>query len=134
MKGGPSEAAGNNALWNGTFDGASTRPWTLGFDSTRNGRAALTDGELCFTIETAGTRGDNIVLRQRPIALAAGHRYQLRLRTHATRPTRLRPRLSKIGASYTELWAAVVDSDPALRAYTGTFEASADEPSAELAI
>ena len=29
MTAGPSEAAGKNVLWNGAFDGASPRPWSV---------------------------------------------------------------------------------------------------------
>src|SRR4051812_47423141 len=39
MAPGPSQAAGNNLLWNGSFDGAgaSLRPWSLSFDSEKRG-------------------------------------------------------------------------------------------------
>jgi endoglucanase len=133
MVAGPSEAAGNSLLWNGAFDGETIRPWTVGFDSPRLGRSAVAGGELCFTIDQPGAHSYDVVLRQRPVVIARGHQYQLRFRTHATAPTRLRPRLSKISAPYTELWAAVVDAEPAPRTYTATFEGAADDENVELA-
>ena len=74
------------------------------------------------------------MVRQRPLALARGHHYQLRFSAHATKPTRLRVRLSKIDAPYTELWAATAEAAPDARAYAATFDGSVDEENAELAI
>ena len=36
MSTGPSQPAGNNLLWNGTFDGRAIRPWSLTFENTRD--------------------------------------------------------------------------------------------------
>ena len=61
MVAGAAAAAGNNLLWNGTFEGDSLRPWTVSFESSRNGQAAMTGGELCVTVEKAGRRPGDIV-------------------------------------------------------------------------
>ena len=45
----------------------------------------------------------------------------------STAPTKVRARLSKIGAPYTDAWAAVVEAGAAPASYTGTFEAAAGE-------
>ena len=57
------------------------------------------------------------MLRQRPIAIAKGHHYQLRFKTHATAPTKVRARLSKISVPYTELWGATIDADATAKTY-----------------
>ena len=77
----------------------------------------------------------DVVLRQRPIALAKGHHYQLRFKAHATAPTKVRARLSKISVPYTELWARDGrrrrDREDVRRRRT---TATADDDSVELAI
>src|SRR6187455_339496 len=96
MSAAASTPAGKNMIWNGAFDGEHLRPWSAMFDSPRYGSAAVTSGELCFKLAEASRHGVDVVLRQRPIALAKGHHYQIRLKTHATAPTKVRARLSKI--------------------------------------
>ncbi|HEY7370644.1 MAG TPA: carbohydrate binding domain-containing protein, partial [Polyangia bacterium] len=98
MTAGASTPAGKNMVWNGEFDRDSLRPWSVMFDSSRFGSAAVTNGELCFKLAEASARGVDVIMRQRPMAVAKGHHYQLRLKTHATAPTKLRVRLSKINA------------------------------------
>src|SRR5215831_16008317 len=134
MTAGPSQAAGKNMLWNGTFDGDGVRPWNVGFDSSKNGKAAVANHELCVQIEQPGTQPSDIVLRQRPIAIARGHHYQLRFRTHATAPTRIRARISKVSAPYTELWAAVAEAGPSPKSYAVIFDATVDDDNSELAL
>jgi endoglucanase len=134
MTTGPSQPAGNNILWNGTFDGEAVRPWALAFDSPRNGHGAVKAGELCLDVAQPGAAPSDIVLRQRPIALQHGHRYQLRFKVRSTAPTKVRARLTKIGAPYTEAWAAVVEAGAAPASYTGAFEAAADDDAVELAL
>jgi endoglucanase len=134
MAAGASEAAGNNMLWNGTFDGTSVLPWRVAFDSPRNGQAAADKGELCLKIDDPGKQRFDVVIRQRPLTLAKGHKYQVRFKTRATAPTKLRPRLSKINVPYTELWAATVDADATARTYAASFEGTVDDDNVELAI
>jgi endoglucanase len=127
-------AAGKNMLWNGTFDSETLRPWNVGLDSADTGRAAVANHELCVQIDRPGPSAASVVVRQRPLALARGHHYQLRFSTHATKPTRLRVRLSKINAPYTELWAGTAEAAPQTRSFVTTFDGSTDEENAELAI
>ncbi len=137
MTAGPSEAAGKagkNVLWNGTFDGESARPWSIGFDSPRVGRFAITNHELCLQIAEPGPGRGSVVVRQRPLSVARGHHYQLRLRAHATAATHLRARLSKINAPYTELWAATTDVGTDARVLAAGFDGAEDEDNVELAI
>jgi endoglucanase len=129
-----SEAAGKNMLWNGTFDGETLRPWNVGLDSAESGRAAVANHELCVQIDRPGPSAASVVIRQRPLALARGHHYQLRFSAHATKPTRLRVRLSKINAPYTELWAGTAEAAPQTRSFVTTFDGSTDEENAELAL
>src|SRR5262249_52459859 len=76
----------------------------------------------------------DVVLRQRPLAIGKGHHYQLRMKVHATAPTKVRPRLSKINVPYTELWGATVDADATPKTYAATFDGTVDDDSVELAI
>ena len=105
------------------------------FDSSRFGSAAVTGGELCFKLAEPSIHAVDVVLRQRPIALAKGHHYQLRFKAHATAPTKVRARLSKISVPYTELWAATVDADATAKTVRRRrTTATADDDSVELAI
>jgi endoglucanase len=131
---GPSKAAGKNMLWNGTFDSEALRPWSVGFNSPDSGRAALTNHQLCVQIDRPGASAASVAVRQRPVALTRGHHYQVRFSAHATKATRLRVRLSKINAPYTELWAGTAEAAPEARTYTATFDGPVDEENAELAI
>jgi len=134
MSAAPSTPAGKNMLWNGAFDGASLRPWSAMVDSARFGSSAVTGGELCFKLTEPSLHGVDVVLRQRPIAMAKGHHYQLRLKVHATAPTKVRPRLSKISAPYTELWGATIDADTTAKTYAATYDGTVDDDSVELAV
>jgi endoglucanase len=134
MTAGESAAAGKNMLWNGAFDAEHLRPWSVMFDSPRFGSATVTGGELCFKLAEPSLHPVDVVLRQRPLAIAKGHHYQLRLKVHATAPTKLRPRLSKISVPYTELWAATVDADTTPKTYAATFDGTVEDDSVELAI
>jgi endoglucanase len=131
---GVSPAAGKNMLWNGTFDSQALRPWSVGLDSSDTGRASVTNHELCVEIDRPGPSAASVAVRQRPIAVARGHHYQLRFAAHATKATRLRVRLSKINAPYTELWAGTAEAAPDARTYTAAFDGPVDEENAELAI
>jgi endoglucanase len=131
---GLSPAAGKNMLWNGTFDSQTLRPWYVGLDSPDAGRASITNHELCVQLDRAGGTAASVAVRQRPLALARGHHYQLRFAAHATKATHLRARLSKINAPYTELWAGTAEAAPEGRSFTATFEGPVDEENAELAI
>jgi endoglucanase len=119
MTAGEAPAAGKNMLWNGAFDAEHLRPWSVMFDSPRFGSAAVTSGELCFKLAEPSVHPVDVVLRQRPLAIAKGHHYQIRLKAHATAPTKVRARLSKISAPYTELWSAIVDADATAKTSTG---------------
>ena len=134
MSAGASTPAGKNMLWNGAFDRESLRPWSVMFDSPRFGSAAVTGGELCFKLAEPSIHPVDVVLRQRPLAIAKGHHYQLRVKVHATAPTKVRPRLSKISVPYTELWGATVDADATAKTYAATFDGAADDDNVELAI
>ena len=134
MTAGASTPAGKNMLWNGAFDREHLRPWSVMLDSPRFGSAAVTGGELCYKLAEASLHPVDVVMRQRPLALAKGHKYQLRLKVHATAPTKLRPRISKISAPYTELWGATVDADPTVKTYAASFDGMADDDNVELAI
>jgi endoglucanase len=134
MSAAASTPAGKNMIWNGAFDGASLRPWSAMFDSPRFGSATVANGELCFKLAEPSRQRVDVVLRQRPLALAKGHKYQLRLKVRATAPTKVRPRLSKISVPYTELWGATIDADPTAKTYAAAFDGTVDDDSVELAI
>ena len=133
MTPGASQPRGNNLLWNGTFDGRSIRPWSLAFEGSRDGGIAPSPGELCARIDRPGANTFSVALRQGPLAITRGHQYQVRFRTHATRRTQLRPKVSTAGgAAPVELWSAVVASDTTPATYTATFEGGLDSDRVEL--
>jgi endoglucanase len=129
-----SEPLGKNLLWNGTFEGTTPRPWSVGLESSDTGRWAITNQELCIEIDRPGPSPSSVVIRQRPLAIAGGHHYQLRLRAHATAPSQLRARLSKINAPYSELWATTANVGSETRTYAASFDGPVDDDSVELAI
>jgi endoglucanase len=128
------QAAGNNMLWNATFDSAVLRPCSLAFDSPKLGHGATADGELCLHIENGGAHTFDVVLRQGPLAIARGHKYQFRLRTHATAGTRLRVKVGSVGVASADYWTAEGDSGPEAKTWAGTFEGLVDDDGAELAL
>ena len=81
MSSGPSQPAGKNLLWNGTFDGASARPWSVGLESPDTGRWAITNQELCVRIDRARARP----LERRDPAAAADDRARAPLSAEAAR-------------------------------------------------
>jgi endoglucanase len=131
---GLSQPMGNNLLWNGTFDGEAVRPWSLAFDSFEAGRRVSADGELCLQIDHGGLHTFDIALRQGPLAVTRGHKYQFRLRTHATAPTHVRAKVAGVGFGAATYWTATFGSDPTVQTYTGTFEGAADNEGAELVL
>ena len=134
MTAGASAAEGNNLLWNGTFEGEALRPWSLAFDSSRLGHRAPASGELCLQVDDPGRHTFDVALRQGPIAIARGHKYQLRLRTHASVPTRLRAAIAGVGYSATDYWTATVASSPQAQTYAGSFDGQVDDEDAQLVL
>ena len=129
---GPSRAAGNNMLWNGTFDAPHLRPWSLAFDSPRLGHGAVADGELCARLDGAGANTFDVALRQGPMQLTPGHIYQVRFRTHATAATRLRVKVAGVGAAAPVYWTADATADAAPKTYAATFTGTVPDDGAEL--
>ena len=132
MSSAPSVPSGPNLLANPGFDGGALRPWSVNFGMPRGGQGVVQGGELCLRVDAAAPRRTDVVLRQSQLAIAAGHRYQLRLRVHASAPTRLRARISKIGTPSTEIWSVIASADATAATYTATFDAATDEDNAEL--
>ena len=131
---GASQAAGNNMLWNGTFDAPHLRPWSLTFDSPRLGHGAVTDGELCVRLDSGGANSFDVALRQGPVQLSPGHSYQVRFRTHATAATRMRAKVAGVGAAAPVYWVAEAAADASARTYTATFAGTVADESAELVV
>jgi len=134
MTAGASSAEGNNLLANAAFDEGTMLPWSADVSSPAAGEAAVVGGELCVKIQKGGANPYDIVLRQRPLAIEAGHRYQVRFKAHATQPVRIRPKIAQVSAPYTERWSAVVPLSAASQTFTATFDAAAAEPGAELVV
>jgi endoglucanase len=133
MKAGPSEAAGNDMLWNSTFAEGTLQPWTATVSSPAKGDAKVFDQQACFGLLAGGSSPYDVILRQRPVPIAAGHSYQIRFMAHSTVPTKIRPHLAKAGPPYTEYWSAVVDVSSAPQTFTGTFDASVNDDDADFA-
>ena len=98
-----------------------------GLESPETGRWTITNQELCVQIDRPGPSRSSVVIRQRPLQIARGHHYQLRLRAHATATTRVRARLSKISAPYTELWAATAEVGSEARGFAASFTTQAGQ-------
>jgi len=130
----PSTAAGNNLLWNGTFDKETLRPWSLAFDSPRLGQRASSDGELCLRIDDAGKRTFDIVLRQSPLAITKGHQYQVRFRAHATAATHVRAKIGSVRGASSIYWTAEAAVGDHANTFTSTFVGPIDNDAAELAL
>ena len=144
-----SRPLGDNLLWNGAFDGEGRpaemvgedgdrplRPWSLAFDSPRNGHRVPADGELCLRVEEPGVHSFDVALRQSPLALVRGHAYQFRLRTHATVATGIRATVRGVGLAARDYWTATLASRPetATLAGTWTFDGPADDGNAEVVL
>ncbi|HET6148216.1 MAG TPA: glycoside hydrolase family 9 protein [Polyangia bacterium] len=128
----PSVPGGVNLLANPGFEAGALRPWSMNFGMPRGGQGDVKGGELCLRVDAPAPRRTDVVLRQSQLAITAGHRYQLRLRMHASAPTRLRARISKVGVPYTEIWSVVAGADTSAATYAATFDAAVDEDDAEL--
>jgi len=133
MKVGPSEAAGNDMLWNSTFAEGTLQPWTATVSSPAKGDAKVFDDQACLGIVAGGTNPYDVILRQRPVPIATGHTYQIRFMAHATAPTKIRPRIAKAGPPYTEYWSSVVEVSSAPQTFTGTFDAGITDEDADFA-
>jgi len=128
----PSERSGANLLTNPGFDGASLRPWTVNIASASIGHTTRAGGELCVALDRAAPRRSDVVVRQSPVTIQAGHRYQVRFRAHAGAPTRLRVRVGKMGAPESEIWSAIASAETGPATQAASFAATADEDNAEL--
>lgn len=128
----PSSPKGHNLLWNGTFDSEAVRPWSLAFDVPSRGQRAADAGELCVQVTDPGPQGFAIALRQSPLELKKGHQYQLRVRTHATVPTRISVALGGVGARAQTYWRAVLESDSAPKTYAAELTLPVDNETGEL--
>jgi endoglucanase len=134
MTAGATQPAGNNLLANASFDEGTMLPWSVDISSPAAGDAKVTSGELCVALQKGGQQTFDVVLRQRPLRLEAGHDYQVRFKVHATAPTRIRPKVATTSSPYTERWSAVVAVTTDATTFTGTFHANDADPSVELAV
>jgi endoglucanase len=134
MGAGASRAEGNNLFVNASFDEGTMLPWQVDFSAPAAGEARVEGGELCLHIQKGGANPYDVVLRQRPIQVEAGHKYQIRFKVHATAPTRLRAKIAQISAPYAERWSAIVPVSTEAQTFTGAFTAAGADPGAELAV
>jgi endoglucanase len=134
MVAGPSQAAGNDVLWNSTFDEGTLDPWTTSFAFPAKGDAKVANGEACLRVDAVGTNAYDIGFRQRPVALASGHTYQIRFKAHSTAPTKARPRLRQVAEPRTEYWSAAVPLSTEPQTFTGTFNSTIADSEADFAI
>ena len=131
----PSQAAGANLLVNPGFDGESLRPWSVMFDSARFGSAARADGELCLEMAQPSLDRVDVVLRQSPLAIRRAPSTSSASARTPPRRRALRARLGKMGAPDTRDTGRRRRPPTATAAtFTATFDATADDESAELAI
>jgi endoglucanase len=134
MSAGSAARQGNNIFWNETFEEGTPLPWGTTFASPAQGSARIADEELCLKIDAAGTNPYDVVLRQRRIPIARGHKYQVVMKVHSTAPTQVRPRVAKAGPPYDEYWSALVDVGTTPQTFVGTFDGGVDDDNAEFAV
>ncbi len=134
MAPGASSAEGNNLFANSSFGEGTMLPWAADLSAPAAGDARVVNGELCLQIQKGGANPYDIVLRQRPIRIDAGHRYQVRFKAHATAPTRIRPKIVQIAAPYAERWSAIVALGTSVETYTGVLDATEADSNAEFAV
>lgn len=132
MTAGSAAAAGNNMFRNSTFEEGMLQPWAPNFGSAEAGSASVVNGEACLKINNGGSNTYDVLLRQRPVPIAPGHKYQVRFKAHSTAPTKVRPKVVKAGN--TELWSAVVDVTSTPQTFVGTFDATVEDSNADFAI
>jgi endoglucanase len=134
MSPGTSSAEGNNLLVNAGFEEGTMLPWSVDVSSPAAGDGSVESGELCLKIKNAGKETYDVVLRQRPLRLEAGHKYQVRFKARSTAATRVRAKIAQTSSPYTERWSAIVPLSSQAQTFAGSFTPADADANVELAI
>lgn len=127
-------SAGQNLLKASSFDDGISVPWTTSFTAPASGDAAVSDGQLCVTVNQAGSNNWDAQLRHREMVIQRGHSYSLQFRAWASSETSARPKVGMSGAPYAEYYSATIELTTEPKLYKGAFTMSqADDATAELA-
>jgi endoglucanase len=128
-------ASGGNLLKASSFDDGISVPWTTSFTAPAAGDAEVRDGQLCVTVQHAGTNNWDAQLRHREMVIQQGHTYSIQFRAWASAETNARPKVGMSGAPYAEYWNATIELGPEPKLYRGAFTMrQADDATAELAL
>ena len=122
-------AAGNNILWNSSFEEGMLQPWAPNFGV--DGTAAVENQEACLNVTHAGQNPHDVVLRQRPVSIGIHHKLQLRFKAHSTVPTKVRARVVNSQAPHNEYWSADAEVGTTPQVFTANFEGPTDDYEAD---
>jgi endoglucanase len=93
------------------------------------------DGEYCLLVTNQGVNAWDAQVRHREMNIQKGHAYAIQFDAHASRPTKIRPKVGMAGPPYAEYWHDEVALTTERRTYRGDFRMNADDdPTAELAV
>jgi endoglucanase len=130
----PIGPSGNNLLRNAGFDDGTSLPWMASFTLPGAGSTDVVNGEVCVQIDDVGKNAWDAQLRHRDMVIQKGHTYTVSFKAHASRPTKMRPKVGMAGPPYAEYWSSTIDVSTAPQSYVGRFKKEgADDGTAEFA-
>lgn len=131
----PDPGPDHDLLQSGKFDEGVMLPWMSAFTEPGAGRSRIVDGALCISVDNAGQNPWDAMLRHRDLGIEKGHKYFLRFVAHASKPTRVRPKVVRTGPPYTEYWASNITVGTEPKSFVARFIMQDEEdPNAELAL
>ncbi len=118
----PAPLVGHNLLYNEGFtQGARALPWSGEFGNGAEGKARITNGELCMEVRQKGKARWDAQLKQQHIHLQKGHHYAVQFKMHATAETRVYLKIGDAGPPYKEFYKLLFTPGPTPKVYAGSF-------------
>ncbi len=132
----PKPLAGHNLLYNEGFtQGSRALPWSGEFGNGAEGKAKITNGELCMEVRQKGKARWDAQLKQQHIRLQKGHHYTVQFKMHATAETRVYLKVGDAGPPYKEFYKLLFTPGPTPKVYAGSFTMTgADDAGVEFAL
>lgn len=125
----------HNLIRNSGFETGSATPWKASVGPSASGSASIKDGAYCMQVGSAGEISWDLQLRHRALRLRNGHTYKVEFTASATRPTKARPKVGRVGPPYDEYWASIVEIGTSPQRYGGHFiKRGGDDLTAELSL
>ncbi len=124
----PAPLVGHNLLENESFtQGSRALPWSGEFGNGAEGKARITNGELCMEVRQKGKARWDAQLKQQHIRLQKGHHYTVQFKMHATAETRVYLKVGDAGPPYKELYKLLFTPGPTPKVYSGGFTMTAPD-------